>query len=92
MWPDLPVAPPGRSRILVAQRKSCEGKDGKTLRKGSRVEVHSYTTEKGWHMSGFFGKVLEVLHDEKGPYLRIKLRGTRKGAEKLARAHNATRR
>jgi hypothetical protein len=43
-------------------------------------------------MGGFFGKVLEVLHDEKGPYLRIKLRGTRKGAERLARASNATRR
>jgi hypothetical protein len=76
----------------VAQRKSCEGKDGKTLRKGSRVEIHSHTTASGWSMGGFFGKVLEVLHDEKGPYLRIKLRGTRKGAERLARASNATRR
>ena len=76
----------------MEQRKSCEGKDGRTLRKGSRVEVHSYTTEKGWHMGGFFGKVLEVLHDEKGPYLRIKLKGTRKGAERLARAYNVTRR
>ena len=43
-------------------------------------------------MGGFFGKVLEVLHDEKGPYLRIKLKGTRKGVERLARASNATRR
>ncbi len=75
----------------MAQRKSCEGKDGRTLRKGSRVEIHAHT-ERGWHTSGFFGKVLEVLHDEKGPYLRIKLKGTRKGAERLARAHNATRR
>lgn len=73
-------------------RKSCEGMDGRSIRKGSRVEIHDHTTSKGWQIGGFFGKVLEVLHDEKGPYLRIKLKGTRKGAERLARACNATRR
>lgn len=73
-------------------RKSCEGMDGRTIRKGSRVEIHSHKTKTGWQVGGFFGKVLEVLHDGKGPYLRIKLRGTRKGAERLARAANATRR
>lgn len=78
--------------VEPSARKSCEGKDGRTLRKGSRVEIHSHTTENGWQMGGFLGKVLEVLHDEKGPYLRIKLRGTRKGVERLARACNATRR
>lgn len=74
------------------QRKSCDGKDGRTIRKGSRVEVHSHTTSKGWRIGGFMGKVLEVCYDDKGPYLRIKLKGTRKGAERLARPCNTTRR
>lgn len=77
---------------MEKQRKSCEGKDGRTIRKGSRVEVHPHTTASGWKVPGFMGKVLEVLHDDLGPYLRIKLKGTRKGKERLARAENATRR